>query len=286
MEYLARHWDLDKTQQERLRQAIKAVVYILLTVNFFVYFYQDAVNASATLPADYSFIELMGAYTTTIDDFAWLLLIAVFELETYQISDERWNRKLALSLHSARALCYLFIAHTVFSYSTSLYDSYTQPFALASTLSACDFADLDIYWFSMLSYEPITTENCVNFAQSNLWQASADNIITDSYGLSIEHVYAHVDLFESLSWLTIMAAIEINIAYANRGQSHHLFAKIMRIVSFTAYGLIIVFSIMWIWAGFPEWAWDEFLWIAGFAIIEMNVTEWQEEIDQTTKKAT
>jgi len=285
MEYLAKHWGLDVTQQQRIQKALKAAVYSLLIVNFFVYFYQDSVNASAVLADDYSLIELLAAFTTTIDDFAWLLLIAVLELETYQISDERWNRKWAISLRAVRALCYLFIAHTVYSYSGALIDSYNVPFALSEGLSACDFADHDIYWFSMLTYEPITAANCASFADANLWQTSGENIISDAEGVKWEWIFAHVDLFESLSWLTIMAAIEINVAYANKGQTHHLLAKVMRIASFAAYGLIVVFSIMWIWAGFPEWAWDEFVWIAGFAIIEMNVSEWQEEIEENEENA-
>ncbi len=36
------------------------------------------------------------------------------------------------------------------------------------------------------------------------------------------------------------------------------------------------------WAYRGQWVyfWDEFLWIVGFVVIEMNVIEWREEIEE------
>jgi hypothetical protein len=35
----------------------------------------------------------------------------------------------------------------------------------------------------------------------------------------------------------------------------------------------------WIYRGHYMFAWDEFVWIAGFVAIEMNIVEWRNEIN-------
>lgn len=44
------------------------------------------------------------------------------------------------------------------------------------------------------------------------------------------------------------------------------------------YIVLLAHSAFWLWAGHWVWAWDQFLWIAGFWAIEHNVSEWREEI--------
>ncbi len=44
----------------------------------------------------------------------------------------------------------------------------------------------------------------------------------------------------------------------------------------------MLFVIAAYWATLQQWlfVWDEIIWIAGFAIIEMNVVEWRGEMEQ------
>jgi hypothetical protein len=44
------------------------------------------------------------------------------------------------------------------------------------------------------------------------------------------------------------------------------------------YGVIVLASIYWVSLGHWLYAWDEFLWIAGFVAIEINVSEWRDEL--------
>ncbi len=259
---------------------IKLTIYGLLLINFSIYIYQDIQNAKATLPAEHSFLDLMSAFTTSIDYFAWLLLIIVFELETYSISDETWNKQWAWGLRAIRVFAYASLGHTLFSYSNALADSYQVPFKMAESLGACDFADQGYWWLGILTYEPITFETCNTMPTTNLWQSSVDGVLTNENGIFWEHIFAHIDLLEITSWLVIMGAIEVNVAFAMKNQTNHPAARTMRIMSHIAYSLIVLFSIAWIWAGQPVYAWDEFVWIAGFAVIEMNISEWKEEISE------
>ena len=44
------------------------------------------------------------------------------------------------------------------------------------------------------------------------------------------------------------------------------------------YAVLFAHAAWWAYTGHWVWAWDQFLWIAGFWAIEMNLSDWREEI--------
>jgi hypothetical protein len=46
------------------------------------------------------------------------------------------------------------------------------------------------------------------------------------------------------------------------------------------YGFLVCNAAYWAWKGHWVYAWDELLWIGGFVAIEMNLSEWRDEIDE------
>jgi hypothetical protein len=50
---------------------------------------------------------------------------------------------------------------------------------------------------------------------------------------------------------------------------------------------LVLFALAGWWATLSHWlyTWDTFVWIAGFAAIEMNISEWRDEIQEETKPA-
>ena len=76
------------------RQTLKLVIYILLLINFVLYIIDDIRIASYTLQEDASFLDWTQSFATTIDESAWLILLFLFELETYMLSDEAWSKTL------------------------------------------------------------------------------------------------------------------------------------------------------------------------------------------------
>ena len=44
------------------------------------------------------------------------------------------------------------------------------------------------------------------------------------------------------------------------------------------YVLLLLAMGYWAFRGLWLYVWDEFVWIAGFAVIEMNVSEWRDEL--------
>ena len=52
------------------------------------------------------------------------------------------------------------------------------------------------------------------------------------------------------------------------------------------YAVLFAHAVFWAWTGHWVYGWDQFLWIAGFWAIEMNLSEWREEIREEHPETT
>jgi len=67
-----------------------------------------------------SLSEVIGAYSATIDTAAWVVLLLMFELETYVLEDHHYSTTVTWSLHGVRFLCYVFIVYAFYGYIINL----------------------------------------------------------------------------------------------------------------------------------------------------------------------
>ena len=97
-----------------IRQWIKLTVYSLLLANFAFYIHDDWTIAQHTLNESSSLLDWTSAFTASIDEFAWFVLLFLFELETYALPDESFTRARVILMHSVRGsmLC-VFSAHII-----------------------------------------------------------------------------------------------------------------------------------------------------------------------------
>ena len=49
------------------------------------------------------------SFANSIDETAWFILLAFFELETYVIPDEAFTPTIERTLHAGRIVCYVFL---------------------------------------------------------------------------------------------------------------------------------------------------------------------------------
>ena len=75
-----------------LRQLIKVVVYSLLLVNFVHYLSNDITVMRHAVHDGWKIVDWTSAFATTMDESAWFVLLLLFELETYLLSDEAFTR--------------------------------------------------------------------------------------------------------------------------------------------------------------------------------------------------
>ena len=87
-------------------------------------------------------------------------------------------------------------------------------------------------------------------------------------------------------WLLILLAIEIIVRMQGRGISGGPVMATANGIKMFLY--LILFAAAAYWATLSHWlyVWDELLWIGGFAAIEMNMSEWRDEIRDEQQQST
>ncbi len=268
-------------------QLIKLVVYSLLLINFVLYIKDDWEIAAYTMRNGGDFLDWTGAFATTIDESAWIILIFLFEMETYILSDEPLSRPKAFLMLGARIICYISLSHSMYAFGTYVYEL-SQATLIVDINSLCQLIDSNISYANNLVYTELNTDNCLNLTTATqFFYIDPENlIVVDEAGLVIEKQLAWIDFFEVVIWLLILASIEIIVWLQDRGTTTGLLIRSLNFAKFILYSLLWVAIIYWIYRGHWMFAWDEFVWIAGFIAIEMNVADWRDEInevDQTKK---
>jgi len=262
-----------------LRSWIKWTVYALLAINLLYYFWEDWGIAAHTLREAGTLLDLTTAFVASLDDGAWLALLALFELETHAIPDEAFTPALERTLHVARIVCYVFLAHTIYAYVVNLVDLERKVVVVPGVSDLCELADQEISFASNMKYTTIDAENCAELSDATEFhQMIVESVVTDARGLAIEKQLGWADLVEAVAWLLIVFTIEIEV----RLQNHEIVGgPVMRAANAAKgllYGSLVLVMVYWALRSQWVYVWDEFVWIAGFAVIEMNVVEWRDEL--------
>lgn len=280
MEYLFSMFDIPK---ETLQQRIKWIVYSLLFINFALYFKTDLQVATHTMRHGGTLLEWSRAFATTIDESAWMFLLIIFELETYILSDEPLSRFKAFLMQSIRIICYLFLAHTLYALGVYLYEVNTAQ-VIKEVTSLCQLLGKDISYTANLVYTELNANNCKSLSSAKEFlylDAPKFIIVTDVEGLDVVNQLAWVDMVEAVTWLLILFTIEMVVRLQDQGTASGQFLESLNLTKKGLYLLLWSALVYWLYRGHFMFAWDEFMWIAGFFVIGTNLDQWRDEIIQT-----
>jgi len=263
----------------KIQQIVKWVVYALLIVNFIFYIIEDSRRAVFTLHAGSTFLDWTSAFATTIDESAWFLLLAMFEIETYVLEDEDLTRWVATTLHGVRLICYALLAHTIYAFVVVV--SSLQPTVVVEGISSlCDLTDAEVSYVYNLEYTEVNAQTCNDLSNdSEFYWVAEDPVVADREGLSLERDLALADLAEAVLWLVVILAIEIVVRMQNHGISGGKIITTANSLKIFIYASLIGLGVYWATLSHWLYLWDELVWIGGFAAIEMNLNEWRGEID-------
>ena len=263
------------------RQTLKLVIYVLLLINFVLYIIDDIRIASYTLQEDASFLDWTQSFATTIDESAWLILLFLFELETYMLSDEAWSKSLFTRfMYFIRACCYIFLMHSVYAFSVIYYDLMNVQ-QLQNITNLCELVPLDMTFVRNLSYTTIDSLNCHELSNQSVFYFTEPNlVVSDVSGLQLERNLALVDLLEILVWLLILFTIEAMVWLQDRAITQGKLISLIKVSKYFLYGMLWSMAAYWTYLGHYYFAWDEAVWIVGFISIEMNVSQWKDEIER------
>lgn len=260
------------------RQIIKAVVYTLLLINFGLYIAEDMSIAAHTLRNGGGFFDYTAAFAVSIGVLAWLMLLFLFELETYLLSDEAFTPRRVAMMHGLRLMCYVFLAYQVFAYSQAGIDLIGVQ-AVPGVDTLCQMAGQDISFGFNITYTDLSLETCAGLSSdTQFFLIENGAVVTDTLGLQIERELVWIDLAEAIVWLVIVLCIEIVVRYQDRGITRGVAIRTANAVKLLLYISLWCMAAYWIYRGHYRYAYDEALWILGFFAIESNISEWKRDI--------
>jgi len=261
----------------KIQQAIKWTVYTLLIVNFVFYFMEDWDRTLYTLNEGSSFLELTSEFATSIDEIGWFLLLFMFELETYVLSDSAWKGWTAYAVRGTRLFCYVLLAHSVYAFTVEVVD--LRPTLRVENVSElCAMTDDDVSYVYNLEYTSVNDETCAELSTESAFFWRSEGVVTDAGGLQLERNLAWVDLIEVVVWLLILLVIEFTVRLQDRGVAAGPYITAGNAAQTMLYLILVAAAVYWVTLGHWLYFWDELLWIGGFAAIQMNLSDWRAEI--------
>lgn len=258
-------------------QAFKYIVYVLLAMNVYWFFAEEFLAAKVQFPNGVGAAVMIEAYAATIDTAAWVVLLLMFELETYVLEDEHFTPPITWSLHGLRAVCYAFIVYAFYGYIENLLslDGMTP---IANVSDLCALAGDWSYSTTLDEYTEITAANCNTFSTA-LSFLSFNNMqaVVDLDGQKEIIGLAWVDVINSAVWLLVVVVLEIDVRLQERNRYESAVLYASNVIKFVLYTALLFAAIYWGFNGDFVDFWDAFLWLVAFVFIELNVLEWRQE---------
>ena len=267
-------------------QAFKYTVYVLLAMNIYWFFDEESSAAALQFANGIDFADLIEAFSATIDTAAWVVLLLMFELETYVLDDQQFTKAVTRSLHGLRALCYAFIVYAFYGYIANLTFLY-ETTVLPGVTDVCSLLHDPWSWAVTLDdYAELTAANCAAVTEASVFYQFRDMMaVVDAQGLTDIRYLAWVDVINAGVWLLVVLILEIDVRLQEHDRYEGLALQLSTIAKFVLYSLLLLAAIYWGLKGDFVDFWDAFLWLVAFVFIELNVFEWRQEEQQALDAA-
>lgn len=268
----------------RWHEWFKYAVYGLLTLNIVLFFREEWEAAgylfgAGPVPPG----EIISAFSASIDTLAWVVLLLVFELETYQIPDEKLKPPLTTVLHGVRIGCYGFIVYAAYGYLAKMLGMYG--YELAEIAEVCALQGHSLL-LTLDEFEPLSAANCAALTgESGLRVLPGAGVLATPEVWGAATRLAWLDVFNSITWILVVALLELDV----RLQAHHhligAWRRFSEYAKFLLYAVLFAAAVYWGVDGAFLDFWDAFLWLVAFVFIELNVFEWREELAEARPAA-
>ena len=261
-----------------LFQTFKYIVYVLLAMNIYWFYSEESAAAVVQFANGVALSDLIEAYSATIDTAAWVVLLLMFELETYVLDERHFTRRVAWSLHGLRAICYAAIIYAFFGYVANL-TTLNEIMPLSDVTDVCALLPDSWSWAVTLDdYVAVTTANCDSLSVGGtFYQFNETRAVVDAIGLTEIRRLAWVDVINAAVWLLVVLVLEIDVRLQERDRLEGLALIASNIAKFVLYAILLLAAIYWGVKGDFVDFWDAFLWLVAFVFIELNIFEWRQE---------
>ena len=262
----------------RLFQLFKYVVYAFLAMNVYWFFMEEYAAAPLRFPDGVGLAHIRDAYAATIDTLAWVILLLMFELETYVLEDEHFSKSVTLTLHGLRFACVAVIVLAFVGYIEVLQFN-SGATLLAGVSDVCALAPGEWSWPYILGeYTVITPANCSNWSTANEFFKLPDApAVVDAAGLTEIIRLAWVDVINAAVWILVVILLEIDVRLQERNRFEGFALRASTACKYVLYSTLFAAAVYWGFEGDFLDFWDAFLWLVAFVFIELNVFEWRQE---------
>lgn len=264
--------------RDKIYRFFKYSVYGLLTLNVYLFFAEEWAASAHRFVDGVALVDVIQGYAASIDTAAWVVLLLMFELETYVLDDEQFTKRTTRTLHGLRAVCYGFIVYAFYGYLTKLLYLY----GAAPVVNVADLCTLvDGKWSYVIDfdeYEILTSANCASLTNASVFlQYPGTTAVVDERGLNEIVRLAWVDVINSGVWLLVVFVLEMDVRLQEANKLEGSLLRVSNASKFILYSLLLFAAIYWgIKGDFVDF-WDAFLWLIAFVFIELNVFEWRQE---------
>ncbi|MEX0976435.1 MAG: hypothetical protein WDZ50_05000 [Woeseia sp.] len=262
----------------KIFHAFKYTIYALLTLNVYLFFAEEWAASSHRFVDGIQFGDIIEGFAATIDTAAWVVLLLMFELQTFILNDNTISKSGSRAMHVIRAVCYAVIVYAFYGYLTKLLFLFDAA-PLAGITVLCELAGGSwAYAIDLDQYEIVTTINCAELSTANSFhQLSGMNAVVDHSGLIDITRLAWVDVINSGVWLLVVFLLEFDVRLQERQKLAGTALWVSNMCKYVLYSILLMAAVYWgIKGDFVDF-WDAFLWLVAFVFIEMNVFEWRQE---------
>lgn len=251
----------------------KYTIYGLLIVNVIFFLNRDLGVVAHRFSNDMKWTELIDAFSNTIDTAAWVVLILIFELETYILSGKKIQSQLNWPLRIIRGICYFFVCYAFYGYAVKY--PWIMDFAKVDIGNICELKGLS--WMTEPDiFQKIDSANCQKIGnEQHLLQKNGESIYTDVAQWTTSFWLVFVDILNSGVWILVVIVLEIDIWLQRLGRFKGIIYQTSKFIKALLYTLLLGAAIYWgVQSSFLNF-WDAFLWIVAFVFIESNLFGWQ-----------
>ena len=268
--------------QSTLFKVFKYSLYAFLAFNVYIFFAEEYAASFVQFPDGVRLAEITEAYVATIDTAAWVVLLLMFELETYVLEDRHFNKAVTWTLQGTRALCYIFIVSAFLDYYNSLvFVQAVSPLAGVSNLCGL-VAEQWSYAVDFDEYVDITAANCASLSTASTFvQFNGLHAIVDQAGHNAIVWLAWTDVINAGTWLLVVLVLEIDVRLQEHDRLQGTALKVSNVLKYLLYSILLLALIYWAINGDFVDSWDAFLWLLAFFFIELNVVEWRQESEMS-----
>lgn len=261
----------------QLFRSVKYATYLALSFNVYLFFEQELTASDVSQLDALTVTAMIQLFSATLDTAAWLVLLLLFELETAVLPDDKLVGLNRWIIHGLRLVCGAAIVSAFFGYVGEW-----QVFFEATSIPAAPCTLIDQGWTLLTGFDefvPLDAASCGAIGTDALQITALEQVVASPQAFTDARDLAMVDVINAGAWILVVLLLEIEVRQQLQGGLPARLQWLFNGAKALVYATLALAAVYWGFEGDFLDFWDAALWLFAFVFIEMNVFEWQRELD-------